>query len=89
MSEEIKCPEDYICLTDDEWWELVDDYEVDTTEYVQQQPMGDVEAGLDFIATLLLLDFETILYIGITMTIFATYGLSIYGAFKWIQSRFR
>ena len=51
--------------------------------------MGDVEAGLDFIATLLLLDFETILYIGITMTIFATYGLSIYGAFKWIQSRFR
>jgi hypothetical protein len=88
MSEETKCPEEYICLTDEEWWELVEDYEVDTTDYVQQ-PMGDVEAGLDFIATLLLLDFETILYIGITMTIFATYGLSIYGAFKWIQSRFR
>ena len=28
MSEEINCPEDYICLTEDEWWEIVEDYEV-------------------------------------------------------------
>jgi hypothetical protein len=48
MSEEIKCPEEYICLTEDEWWEIVEDYDVDSSLY-DTQPTGDAQAAIDFI----------------------------------------
>lgn len=50
--------------------------------------MGDAEAAADFVWTLLFLSPVELVYIGITMTVLATYGLSIYYMFKKIQKKF-
>ena len=51
------------------------------------QGKTDAEAVLDFTTTLLFLDFWTIAYLAIPLTIFAVYGLTIYASFKWIQKK--
>ena len=90
MTESI-CPEELVCYTEEEHSELIELFEeqkLDMALLEPTAPMGDVEAGLDFVATLLTLDLSTIMYVGVTATIFATYALSIYAVFKWIQSKF-
>ena len=52
------------------------------------ESMGDAEAAADFVWTLLFLSPIELFYIGITMTVLATYGLSIYYMFKKIQKKF-
>lgn len=88
MSEEIKCPEDYICLTENEWWGLVDDYEVDSSLY-NTQPTGDAQAAIDFTWQILFLSPWELAYIALPMTVLAFYGLTIYSIYKYIQTRFR
>ena len=88
MSEEIKCPAEYICLTENEWWELVDDYEVDSSLYTTQ-PTGDAQAAIDFTWQILFLSPWELAYIALPMTVLAFYGLTIYSIFKYIQTRFR
>tara|TARA_Y100001937_G_scaffold71372_1_gene97150 strand:+ start:3127 stop:3393 length:267 start_codon:yes stop_codon:yes gene_type:complete len=88
MSEEIKCPENYICLTENEWWGLVDDYEVDSSLY-NTQPTGDAQAAIDFTWQILFLSPWELAYIALPMTVLAFYGLTIYSIYKYIQTRFR
>ena len=88
MSEEIKCPENYICLTENEWWALVDDYEVDSSLY-NTQPTGDAQAAIDFTWQILFLSPWELAYIALPMTVLAFYGLTIYSIYKYIQTRFR
>ena len=87
MQEETNCPEDYICLTEDEWWELVEDYEVDSSLY-NTQPTGDAQAAIDFTWQILFLSPWELAYIALPMTILAFYGLTIYSIFKYIQRKF-
>ena len=53
------------------------------------QTIGDVEAASDFVWQVLFLSPIELVYIGITMTVLATYGLSIYFMFKKIQKKFK
>ena len=87
MSEETKCPEEYICLTEDEWWDLVEDYEVDSSLYITQ-PTGDAQAAIDFTWQILFLSPWELAYIALPMGVLAFYGLTIYALFKYIQRRF-
>ena len=52
------------------------------------EAMGDVEARIKFCLEVLFLSPVELFYIGITMTVLATYGLSIYYMFKKIQKKF-
>jgi len=52
------------------------------------EAMGDVEAASNFVWEVLFLSPVELFYIGITMTVLATYGLSIYYMFKKIQKKF-
>ena len=81
MSEEIKCPEEYICLTENEWWGLVDDYEVDSSLY-NTQPTGDAQAAIDFTWQILFLSPWELAYIALPMTVLAFYGLTIYSIYN-------
>ena len=87
MQEEIRCPEEYICLTEDEWWDLVEDYEVDSSLY-STQPTGDAQAAIDFTWQILFLSPWELAYIALPMGVLAFYGLTIYALFKYIQRRF-
>ena len=87
MQEETKCPEEYICLTEDEWWELGEDYEVDSSLYTTQ-PTGDAQAAIDFTWQILFLSPWELAYIALPMTVLAFYGLTIYSIFKYIQRKF-
>jgi len=50
--------------------------------------MGDAEAAANFVWEVLFLSPIELFYIGITMTVLATYGLTIYYMFKKIQKKF-
>lgn len=50
--------------------------------------MGDVEAASDFVWQVLFLTPIELIYIGFTMTVLASYGLSIYYIYKRIQKKF-
>ena len=83
-----ECPETMVCLTEDSFNEMLEPYGMEySSETLQLEPMGDAEAVLDFTTTLLFLDFWTIAYLAIPLTIFAVYGLTIYASFKWIQKK--
>ena len=70
-----ECPETMVCLTEDSFNEMLEPYEMEySAETLQLEPMGDAEAVLDFTTTLLFLDFWTIAYLAIPLTIFAVYG---------------
>jgi len=81
------CPvEFYECLTEEEWDDIVYIFEENDIEV--PQAIGDVEAASDFVWQVLFLSPIELFYIGITMTVLATYGLSIYYMFKKIQKKF-
>jgi len=82
-----ECPvEFYECLTEEEWDDIVYLFEENNIEI--PQAIGDVEAASDFVWQVLFLSPIELIYIGITMTVLATYGLSIYYMFKKIQKKF-
>lgn len=82
------CPQDMICLTEEGFNQMLEPYDMEySTETLALEPMGDAEAVLDFTTQLLFLDFWTIAYLAIPLTIFAVYGLTIYASFKWIQKK--
>ncbi len=79
-------PEFYECLTEEEWDDIV--YLFEENDIEVPQAISDVEAASDFVWQVLFLTPLELIYIGITMTVLATYGLSIYYMFKKIQKKF-
>ena len=51
-------------------------------------PLGDGEAAANFVWNVLFLTPLELLYIGISMSVLAFYGLSIYYMYKKIQKKF-
>ena len=83
----VECPEEYYeCLTYEEWDEIVDVFE--ENDMVMPEAMGDAEAAANFVWQVLFLSPVELVYMGITMTVLATYGLSIYYMYKRIQKKF-
>ena len=83
----VECPEEYYeCLTYEEWDEIVDVFE--ENDMVMPETMGDAEAAANFVWQVLFLSPIELVYIGITMTVLAPYGLSIYYMYKRIQKKF-
>ena len=82
-----ECPKEYYeCLTYEEFDEIVDILE--ENDLPMPEAMGDAEAAANFVWEVLFLNPIELIYIGITMTVLATYGLSIYYMFKKIQKKF-
>ena len=78
-----------VCVTEESFNEMLEPYDMEySTETLALEPKGDAEAVIDFTTQLLFLDFWTIAYLAIPLTIFAVYGLTIYASFKWIQNKF-
>ena len=69
-------PEFYECLTEEEYDDILDLFE--ENDMVMPESLGDVEAAGDFVWQVLFLTPIELIYIGFTMTVLATYGLSIY-----------
>lgn len=83
-----ECPEEYYeCLTEEEYDEILELFE--ENDVVMPESLGDVEAASDFVWQVLFLSPVELIYIGISMSVLATYGLSIYYVFKWIQRKFK
>ncbi len=83
----IECPEEYYeCLTEAEYEEILEIFE--ENDMVMPEALGDAEAAANFVWQVLFLNPFELVYIGITMTVLATYGLSIYYMFKKIQKKF-
>ena len=83
----LECPpEFYECLTEEEYDEILELFE--SNDIAIPEAMGDAEAAANFVWQVLLLTPVELLYIGITMTVLATYGLSIYYMYKRIQKKF-
>ena len=84
---EVECPKEYYeCLTYEEVNEIVDVLE--QNDIAMPEAMGDAEAAANFVWNVLFLNPIELIYIGVTMTVLATYGLSIYYMFKKIQKKF-
>ena len=82
-----ECPPEYFeCLTEEEYDEIIDLFM--ENDIAVPEAMGDVEAASNFVWDVLFLTPVELIYIGITMTVLATYGLSIYYMFKKIQKKF-
>lgn len=79
-------PEFYECLTEDEYDEILDLF--DEAGIAPPESMGDAQAAAQFVWDMLFLTPTELLTIGVTMTVLATYGLSIYYMFKKIQKKF-
>ena len=79
-------PEFYECLTEEEYDDILDLFE--ENDMVMPESLGDVEAAGDFVWQVLFLTPIELIYIGFTMTVLATYGLSIYYIYKRIQKKF-
>ena len=86
--EEFKCPEDMVCLTSEEWFDFVNEYEIDLTGELEMAEMGDAQAVADFTWQVLFLTPWELAYIALPMSVLAFYGLSIYALFKYIQRKF-
>ena len=83
----VECPEEYYeCLTEEEYDEILDLFE--ENDIAIPDAMGDAEAAANFVWQVLFLNPLELVYIGITMTVLATYGLSISYMFKRIQKKF-
>ena len=82
-----ECPPEFFeCLTEEEYDEIIDlfmENDIAVPEF-----MGDVGTASNFVWEVLFLSPVELFYIGITMTVLATYGLSIYYMFKKIQKKF-
>ena len=82
-----ECPPEFFeCLTEEEYDEIIDLFV--ENDIAMPEAMGDVEAASNFVWEVLFLSPIELIYIGITMTVLATYGLSIYYMFKKIQKKF-
>ena len=85
-----ECPEDYYhCLSEseyEEWITLLEDNELEMPESLA--PLGDGEAAANFVWQVLFLTPIELFYIGISMSVLAIYGLSIYYMYKKIQKKF-
>ena len=84
MSEETS-----VCFTEDEWYEFINEYELDIINEVgTPTTTGDAQAAIDFTLQILFLTPWELAYIALPMTVLAFYGLTIYSIFKYIQKRF-
>jgi len=83
MSEETS-----VCFTDDEWYDFVNEYELEILDEVGTPATGDAQAAIDFTWQILFLTPWELAYIALPMTVLAFYGLTIYSVFKYIQQRF-
>lgn len=82
-----ECPPEFFeCLTEEEYDEIINLFM--ENDIAVPEAMGDVEAASNFVWEVLFLSPVELFYIGITMTVLATYGLSIYYMFKKIQKKF-
>jgi len=86
--DEIICPDDTILKGVDASGNAICLPMVDIIPYEKPPPKGDVEAAIDFTWEILFLSPWELIYISIPMTVLATYGLTIYFIFKWIQRKF-
>ena len=84
MSEETS-----VCFTDEEWYEFINEYELDIISEVGTPATGDAQAAIDFTWQILFLSPWELAYIALPMTVLAFYGLTIYSIYKYIQTRFR
>lgn len=83
----VECPEEYYeCLTEEEYDEILDLFE--ENDIAIPDAMGDAEVAAQFVWEVLFLGPVELISIGLTMTVLATYGLSIYYMFKKIQKKF-
>ena len=89
---EYKCPEQFeVCFTEDDWINFVIEYELEIIDEIGKLPnstQGDAEAAINFTWELLFLSPWELAYIALPMSVLAFYGLTIYGMFKFIQSKF-
>lgn len=86
-----KCPDDMVCLTSEEWFNFVNEYEIELTDELGSMEMADVsdaQAVADFTWQVLFLSPWELAYIALPMSVLAFYGLSIYATFKWLQKKF-
>tara|TARA_B100001113_G_C21046826_1_gene594902 strand:- start:11 stop:283 length:273 start_codon:yes stop_codon:yes gene_type:complete len=84
---EVECPKEYYeCLTYEEFDEIVDLLE--ENDIAMPETMGDAEAAANFVWNVLFLTPMELVYIGISMSVLAFYGLSIYYMYKKIQKKF-
>ena len=87
-----ECPEEFaVCMTDDEWYDFVTDYELDIIDEVGGLPTvatSDAQAISDFTWQVLFLSPWELAYIALPMTVLAFCGLTIYSVFKYIQKKF-
>jgi hypothetical protein len=90
MSEEFICPEDLVCIDEETWDLMVEEYDLswDEADLVALESTSDVQAVVDLSWQLLFLTPWELAYIGLPMSVLAFYGLSIYAVFKWIQKKF-
>ncbi len=86
--EEFKCPEDMICMTDEQLYDFVNEYEIDLSGELEMAEISDAQAVADFTWQVLFLTPWELAYIALPMSVLAFYGLSIYAIFKYIQRRF-
>ncbi len=77
-----------VCLTEDEYIELIESMTAAGIEWGEAVPEGDVEALTDFTWQILFLTPWELAYIALPMSVLAFYGLSIYATFKWLQRKF-
>lgn len=79
-----------ICMTDEQWYDFVNEYEIDVTGELEMAEYsgGDAQAVADFTWQVLFLTPWELAYIALPMSVLAFYGLSIYAIFKWVQKRF-
>ena len=84
---EVECPKEYYeCLTESEYDEILEIFE--ENDMVMPEALGDAEAAANFVWQVLFLNPLELIYIGISMSVLAFYGLSIYYMFKKIQKKF-
>ena len=79
-------PEFYECYTEEQFNDIIDLFE--ENDMVMPESLGDVEAAGDFVWQILFLTPVELIYVGISMSVLATYGLSIYYMYKKIQKKF-
>lgn len=84
---EVECPEEYYeCLTEEEYDDILELFE--ENDIVMPEALGDAEAAANFVWNVLFLSPVELFYIGISMSVLAFYGLSIYYMYKKIQKKF-
>lgn len=90
MNKEFICPEELVCIDEETWDLMVEEYDLswDESDLSALESTSDVQAIVDLSWELLFLTPWELAYIGLPMSVLAFYGLSIYAVFKWIQKKF-